>query len=106
MHATFYYTYIVASRSRTLFIGVTGDLTRRVLQHKRKTYVGFSSAYNCNRLIWFERYVHPIHAILRAKQLQGWSRTKKMALIEKKNSTWNDLSVGWFTPVQLQLNAR
>ena len=50
----FYYAYIIASRSRTIYIGVTGNLSRRVFQHKQKTYEGFSATYNCNRLLWFE----------------------------------------------------
>ena len=102
MHEEYYYRYIVASRSHTLYIGMTGDLSRRVLQHKKKTYEGFSSTYNCNRLVWFERYVHPGSAIHREKQLKGWRREKKIALIEKANPTWNDLSEGWFTPEQFQ----
>ena len=54
-----YYTYIVASRSHTLYIGMTGDLHLRVFQHKQKTYEGFSATYSCNRLVWFERFGSP-----------------------------------------------
>jgi putative endonuclease len=71
-----------------------------VLQHKNKAYEGFSATYNCNRLVWFDRYVHPSNAIAREKQLKGWSRAKKLALIEKTNPTWNDLSDGWYRPIQ------
>ncbi len=85
MHEEFYYTFIVASRSHTLYIGITGDLPRRVLQHKKKTYEGFSSTYHCNRLVWFEQYIHPTRAIRREKQLKGWSREKKIALIESQS---------------------
>ena len=98
-----YFTYMVASRSRTLYIGVTGDLLKRVFQHKRKTYEGFSATYNCNRLVWFERYMEPSHAIEREKQLKGWVRAKKIALIEKDNPTWEDLSAPWYTAEQLDL---
>jgi len=91
-----YFAYIVASRSRTLYIGMTGDLRTRVLQHKKRTREGFSSTYNCNRLVWFERFVSPEGAIAREKQLKGWARAKKIALIEKCNPTWRDLSEGWY----------
>jgi putative endonuclease len=91
-----YFTYIVASRSHTLYIGVTGDLHRRVFQHKQKTYPGFSATYNCNRLVWFECFLGPGNAIAREKQLKGWIRAKKIALVEKTNPIWRDLSEGWY----------
>jgi putative endonuclease len=92
----FYYAYIVASRSRTLYVGVTGNLSLRVFQHKEKTYEGFSATYNCNRLVWFDRFGDVSHAIDREKQLKGWSRIKKIRLIEMANPTWEDLSEGWY----------
>jgi putative endonuclease len=101
MEERVYFTYIVASRSHTLYIGMTGDLLKRVFQHKRKTYEGFSATYNCNRLVWFERHMDPTKAIQREKQLKGWIRAKKIALIEKTNPTWSDLSKEWYTPEQL-----
>jgi putative endonuclease len=91
-----YFTYIVASCSRTLYIGVTGDLPKRVFQHKDKTFEGFSAQYNCDRLVWFERFGDPRNAIAREKQLKGWRREKEIALIEKSNPTWADLSEGWY----------
>ena len=91
-----YFTYIVASRSHTLYIGMTGDLLRRIFEHKQKKYEGFSATYNCNRLVWFESFASPDGAIEREKQLKGWIRAKKIALIEKSNPTWNDLSEGWY----------
>ena len=91
-----YFTYIVASRSHTLYIGVTGNLLKRVFDHKQKNHEGFSAKYNCNRLVWFERFMGPRSAIAREKQLKGWRRSKKIALIEKTNPTWNDLSEGWY----------
>ena len=91
-----YFTYIVASRSHTLYIGMTGDLLKRVFEHKQRTHEGFSATYNCNRLVWFERFLSPESAIAREKQLKGWIRAKKIALIEKSNPTWNDLSEGWY----------
>ena len=96
MDDKFYYAYIVASRSRTLYIGVTGNLPQRTFQHKQKTYEGFSATYNCNRLVWFERFGDVTQAIDREKQLKNWSRTKKIRLIEMANPTWEDLSEGWY----------
>jgi putative endonuclease len=91
-----YSTYIVASRSRTLYIGVTGDLHRRVFQHKWKEYEGFSAKYNCDRLVWFEHYEEPAKAIARETQLKKWNRAKKIVLIERMNPTWLDLSRDWY----------
>jgi putative endonuclease len=101
MHDGYYFTYIVASRSLTLYIGMTGNLHKRVFEHKRKSFDGFSSAYNCNRLVWFERFFDPRNAIAREKQLKGWKRAKKIALIAKSNPTRIDLSEEWYTPQQL-----
>jgi putative endonuclease len=94
-----YYTYIVASRSRTLYIGVTSRLEARIAQHKTKDFAGFSATYNCNRLVFYEEYAAPEAAINREKQLKGWTRAKKIALIEKTNSSWTDLSDEWGKPI-------
>jgi len=75
---------------------MTGNLQKRVFEHKAGTYEGFSARYNCNRLVWFERYDDPRNAIGREKQLKGWRRAKKIALIEGANPTWQDLSEGWY----------
>lgn len=96
MDEKIYFTYIVASRSHTLYIGMTGNLLKRVFEHKQKKHEGFSAKYNCNRLVWFERFYDPSNAIAREKELKGWSRSKKIALIEATNPTWNDLSDGWY----------
>jgi putative endonuclease len=101
MHERYYYTYIVASRSLTLYIGMTGDLYKRIFEHKQKLYAGFSATYNCDRLIWFERYAHASTAIAREKQLKGWTRAKKITLIKGMNPTLVDLSEAWYTPEQL-----
>lgn len=91
-----YYTYIVASRSLTLYVGMTGDLKKRVLEHKHKLHEGFSATYNCDRLVWFEQHGEVDDAIAREKQLKGWRRAKKITLIEQRNPTWIDLSEGWY----------
>jgi putative endonuclease len=91
-----YFTYIMASRSHTLYVGVTGDLHKRVFEHKWREHDGFTEKYNCDRLVWFEVY-HDVHrAIAREKQLKGWRREKKIALIQNMNSAWVDLSREWY----------
>jgi putative endonuclease len=96
MHEGSYFTYIMASRSRTLYIGVSGNLLKRVFQHKWREHNGFTERYNCDRLVWFESHDHVSKAIAREKQLKGWSRAKKVALIEKPNPAWVDLSRDWY----------
>jgi putative endonuclease len=103
MQEKYYFTYIVASRSLTLYIGMTGFLRGRVYEHKLKLHEGFSATYNCGRLVWFERFVDPSNAIAREKQLKGWTRAKKIALITKTNPTWIDLSETWYTPEKLTM---
>ncbi|HEX4038982.1 MAG TPA: GIY-YIG nuclease family protein [Acidobacteriaceae bacterium] len=96
MHEAGYCTYIMASRSHTLYIGVTGNLLRRVFQHKWREHEGFTARYNCGRLVWFERHRDVHKAIAREKELKGWRREKKIALIESVNPIWEDLSRDWY----------
>ena len=91
-----YFTYIMASRSHTLYIGVTRDLQKRVFEHKWKEHDGFTERYNCDRLVWFETRQDIRDAIAREKQLKGWRREKKIALIEQMNRAWLDLSRDWY----------
>jgi putative endonuclease len=91
-----YHFYIMASRSRTLYCGVTSKLERRVWQHKNHRLSGFTDRYNIERLVYFERYGDIRNAISREKQIKRWSRQKKLALIERANPTWLDLSEGWY----------
>jgi len=65
---------------------------------------GFAGTYNCNRLVWFERFLDPSNAIAREKQLKGWIRAKKIALIQKDNPTWEDRSEGWYPKKQLTVS--
>ena len=95
MHERIYFTYIMASRSRTLYTGITGNLVQRTFEHKQKKHVGFSAKYNCNRLVWFDRFGDASEAIQREKELKGWTRAKKIALIQSANPTWEDLSGPW-----------
>jgi putative endonuclease len=94
--AVTYYVYILASRSRNLYIGVTNDLERRVYEHKKKLVPGFTTKYNIDRLVYFETTQDVEVAISREKQIKGWLRTKKISLIESMNPTWDDLSARWF----------
>jgi len=91
-----YFTRIVASKSRTLYIGITSDLRKRIFEHKLKLREGFTLRYNCNRLVWFENTNDVSVAIQREKELKGWLRSRKIALIQASNPTWEDLSVGWY----------
>jgi putative endonuclease len=90
-----YYVYVMASKSRTLYTGVTSNLERRVLQHRRKLVPGFTARYNINRLVYYEVCGEPLDAISREKQIKGWTRLRKVALIESVNRDWKDLSDGW-----------
>ena len=96
MHEGSYFTYIMASRSRTLYVGVTGNLQQRVFEHKWKEHDGFTARYNCDRLVWFESHEDVQRAIAREKELKGWRRAKKIALIEAANAAWVDLSRDWY----------
>jgi len=90
-----YYVYIMASRSRVLYVGVTGDLVHRVEQHKQKVVEGFTQKYNVTMLVYYE-VTNDVHAALaREKQIKGWRRSKKVALVESMNLTWKDLSSEW-----------
>ena len=91
-----YFFYIMASRSRTLYCGVTSDLFKRVWQHKTKRGDGFTAKYNVERLVLAERYYDIRDAIAREKQVKRWRRGKKIWLIERQNATWLDLSEGWY----------
>lgn len=92
-----YYIYILASQKNgTLYIGVTNDLERRVLEHKQKINEGFTSKYDVTRLVYFESFQYINDAILREKRLKKWNRQWKINLIEEENKEWNDLSEDWY----------
>lgn len=87
--------YIVANPSRTLYVGVTNNLERRMYEHRNGVNEGFSKKYGCRRLVHIEEYSSRDDAISREKQLKGWSREKKLALIAERNPKWFDLSRDW-----------
>jgi putative endonuclease len=91
-----YYVYMLSNRWRNvLYIGVTNSLETRVWQHKAKAIPGFTMKYNCDQLVYFEIYERIEQAIAREKQLKGWTRAKKDALIAKMNRELKDLSAEW-----------
>jgi putative endonuclease len=91
-----YWVYILSSRSRTLYTGVTGYLTRPVFEHKTYCMPGFAARYKIDRLVYFEETSEPYSAIAREKQIKSWRRDKKVALINLSNPSWEDLSAEWF----------
>ena len=91
-----YYVYILTNDVRTLYIGVTNDLTRRVDEHQKKLTDGFAKKYNITMLVQYEVTPDVQSAIAREKQRKGWRRSKKIDLIEASNPEWVDLSLGWY----------
>jgi putative endonuclease len=90
-----YYVSIVASATRTLYIGVTNNLQRRVYEHKQREVPGFTKKYHITQLVYYEETSDVRVAISREKQLKAWSREKKISLIEAANPNWRDLSEDW-----------
>ena len=93
----------MASRSLNFYIGMCNNLRRRVLEHKRGEVEGFTKRYNINRLVFYKTFRYVGNAINREKQWKGWSRAKKIALIQSENSRWQGLPEGWYTEEELQI---
>ncbi len=91
-----YHVYILANASRMLYVGVTRDLLQRIYQHRETRVPGYTARYNLTRLVYYESTPNVTAAIAREKQLKGWLRAKKVALIEAQNPGWEDLAAGWF----------
>jgi putative endonuclease len=91
-----YYVCILTNKSGTLYTGVTGNLKRRVWQHKTKEVKGFTQKYNIDRLIYYETFGDVWSAIAREKQIKGWVRRRKLELIASMDAEWHDLSDGWY----------
>jgi putative endonuclease len=89
-----FHVYFMASKSGVLYLGVTGRLAQRVFEHRGKLVPGFTQKYNVTKLVWFEPHASARAAISREKEIKGWRRAKKVALIEAMNPRWDDLSVG------------
>ena len=101
-----YHVYIMASASRVLYIDVTGDLLRRVREHKEKRVPGFTARYRVTEVVYFEAFGDVRIAIAMEKQLKGWLRSRKIALIESFNPHWQDLSAELQTPTLLTKTRR
>jgi putative endonuclease len=97
-----FFVYIMTNRSKNLYTGVTNSLVRRVREHKAGSNFGFAAKYRLDRLAYFERFQDVRDAIEREKQIKGWLRVRKIALIVSVNPEWRDLSVGWFERHQYQ----
>ena len=100
-----YYVYILTNRSGTLDVGVTNDLARRLAQHAGATPNTFAARYACSRLVYVEATSQPLAAIAREKQLKGWVRRKKIALINRVNPGWSDLAAEWGLHVERDRSA-
>jgi len=92
-----YFVYIMSNETRTLYIGMTNNLERRVYEHQHKLIPGFTSKYNLTRLVYYELTGDVGAAIAREKQLKGWIRARKAALIDSLNPEWDNLSASWYT---------
>ena len=93
-----YYGYILTNETHRLYVGITSDLQRRMYQHKHKLTPGFASRHNLRWLVYYETTTDVRSAIAREKQIKGWKRHKKVALIESENPKWVDLSTEWTPP--------
>ncbi|HTS34091.1 MAG TPA: GIY-YIG nuclease family protein [Candidatus Solibacter sp.] len=92
-----FFVYIMTNCpiAAVLYIGITGDLVRRVWQHKNKSAPGFTARYNLTMLVYYEEFVYPDAAIRREKEIKSWSRAKKIKLIKSVNPRWEDLAKEW-----------
>ena len=91
-----YYVYFLSNwNNKVLYIGVTNNLERRIVEHRQKLTPGFTEKYNVNKLVYFEQTNDVISALGREKQLKKWRREKKNALVNSVNPSWQDLSAGW-----------
>ena len=102
-----FFVYIMTNGPKTavLYTGITGDLTRRVWQHKNKRTPSFTSRYNLTQLVYYERFVYPDAAIAREKEIKGWRRSKKIKLIGAMNPKWDDLAKDWGNEYKPELAA-
>jgi putative endonuclease len=93
----FSYLYMMGSSSRrALYTGVTVPLYKRVWEHKNNLGGYFTSKYKCHRLVYYEQFTDVKAAIAREKEVKGWRREKKNALVESKNPEWRDLAADWY----------
>jgi putative endonuclease len=91
-----YFVYFMSNESKMLYVGASNDLMKRVFQHKSKRISGFTQKYNLYKLVYFEQFGDIRAAIAREKEIKGWLRSKKVALIVPLNPHWKDLAERWF----------
>jgi len=90
-----FFVYILANRSRNLYIGLTNNLPKRLAQHREHRPGTYTARYKIDRLVYYEQFGCVLNAIARETELKDWNRARKIALIEQTNPTWEDLSTGW-----------
>ena len=93
------FVYILSSKTCRLYVGVTNHLVRRIWEHRSGMGSRFTRRYSIGRLVYYETIAEPLAAIQREKQIEGYARVKKLALVESMNPTWEDLAEGWFANV-------
>lgn len=91
-----FYVYIMASKSGTLYVGLTSNINKRLYEHKSHLIPGFTDKYDVDRLLYVEAIRDSISAIKREKQIKKWRRQKKVSLIDSVNPQWKDLSEDWY----------
>ncbi len=97
-----YYVYIMASKGRVLYVGVTGFLMARVLQNKARATKGFTRRYHVDRLVYYESFRYVNNAIARETEIKAWRRQKKVVLIEAANPLWADVAAVWGQPARMK----
>ena len=97
-----YHVYIMASITGVLYVGVTGFLVSRVLQHKTGQTDGFTRRYRVHKLVYYETFQYVNNAIARETEIKKWRRAKKVALIDAQNPNWMDLAADWGKPAVLR----
>ena len=98
-----YYVYIMASKNRVIYVGVTGFLMSRVLRHRSGEGAEFTRRYRVHRLVYFQTFHNVGDAIARETEIKKWRREKKVDLIEERNPTWEDLAEGWGEPAPMRV---
>jgi putative endonuclease len=101
-----YYVYIMASKSRVIYVGITGFLIARVLRHRAGEGGEFTRKYRVHRLVYYESFQNVGMAIARETEMKKWRREKKVALIKKRNPTWEDLAAGWGGPAVMTVTTK
>ena len=105
-HQRTYYVYIMGSKSRVIYVGMTGFLMARVLRHRAGEGGEFTRRYLVHRLVYFSSFRNVGDAIARETEIKKWRREKKVEMIRAKNPTWEDLAEGWGRPALMRVTAK